>query len=71
MAPGHVEKLRDRLAALDLGRQPEDIDLSGFRLRELKGRLKRRWAVSVSSNWRVTFRFEDGASVDVDYVDYY
>ena len=25
----------------------------------------------VSGNWRVTFRFEEGAAVDVDYVDYH
>ncbi len=47
------------------------MDLPGFRLHELKGRLKGRHAVSVSGNWRVTFRFEDGSAVDVDYVDYH
>ena len=25
----------------------------------------------MSGNWRVTFRFEDGSAVDVDYVDYH
>ena len=45
--------------------------LPGFRLHELKGSLKGHWAVSVSGNWRVTFRFEDGAAVDVDYLDYH
>jgi proteic killer suppression protein len=25
----------------------------------------------VSGNWRVTFRFEGGHAVDVDYVDYH
>ena len=53
--------------ALDLSRGPEDMNLPGFRLHELKGRLKGHWAVSVSGNWRVTFRFEDGAAVDVDF----
>ena len=67
VAPGHVEKLRDILAALDLGRRPEDMNLPGVGLHELKGRLKGHWAVSVSGNWRITFRFEDGAAVDVDY----
>ena len=28
-------------------------------------------SVSVSGNWRVTFRFEDGSAIDVDYVDYH
>ena len=43
------------------------MNLPGFRLHELKG----HWAVSVSGNWRVTFRFENGSAVDVDYVDYH
>jgi len=47
------------------------MNLPGFRLHELKGRLKGHWAVSVSGNWRVTFRFEDGAAVEVNYVDYH
>ncbi|MDE0333798.1 MAG: type II toxin-antitoxin system RelE/ParE family toxin [Defluviicoccus sp.] len=71
VAPAHVEKLRDILAALDLSSRPQDMNLPGFRLHELKGPLKASWAVSVSGNWRVTFRFEDGAAVDVDYVDYH
>lgn len=71
VAPAHVGKLLDILAALDLSRGPEGMNLPGFRLHELKGRLKGHWAVSVSGNWRVTFRFEDGAAVDVDYVDYH
>ena len=41
--------------------------IASFRHRGLKGHN----AVSVSRNWRVTFRFEDGAAVDVDYVDYH
>ena len=71
VAPGHVEKLRDILAVLDLSRQPEDMNLPGFRLNELKGRLKGNWAVSVSDNWRVTFRFEDGKAAEVDDIDYH
>ena len=70
-APAHMEKLRDILAALDLSREPGDVNLPGFRLHELKGRLKGYRAVSVSGNWRVTFRFEDGTAVDVDYMDYH
>ena len=71
VAPKHVEKLRDILGALDRARGPEGMNLPGFRLHELKGSLKGHYAVSVSGNWRVTFRFEDGSVVDVDYVDYH
>ena len=47
------------------------MNLPGFRLPKLKGALKGHYAVSVSGNWRVTFRFEDGAAVNVDYMDYH
>ena len=67
VAPAHVEGLRDLLAALDLSEGPEGMNLPGFRVHELKGRLRGRHAVSVSGNWRVTFRFKDGSAVDVDY----
>ena len=71
MAPEHVERLRDILAVLDLSRGPDDMNLPGFRLHRLKGKLKGHYAVSVSGNWRVTFRFRGGHAVDVDYVDYH
>ena len=71
VASEHVRKLTDILPALDRCRDPEGMNLPGFRLHELKGRQKGRYAVSVSGNWRVTFRFEDASAVDVDYVDYH
>ncbi len=52
-------------------RAPEGMNLPGFRLHELKGARKGLYAVSVSGNWRVTFRFEDASAVDVDCVDYH
>ncbi|HEX3537759.1 MAG TPA: type II toxin-antitoxin system RelE/ParE family toxin [Stellaceae bacterium] len=70
-APEHVQKLRDILAVLDRSRMPEDMNLPGFRLHQLRGELRGYWAVSVSGNWRVTFRFEEGEVVDVDYLDYH
>lgn len=69
--PQHVDKLRDILAVLDHSRSARDMDLPGFRLHALKGVLKEHYAVSVSGNWRVTFRFEDGHAADVDYTDYH
>ncbi|MFI5021141.1 MAG: type II toxin-antitoxin system RelE/ParE family toxin [Alphaproteobacteria bacterium] len=71
VAPQHVEKLRDILAQLDQSRGPDDMNLPGYRLHPLKGTLKGHWAVSVSGNWRVAFRFEGGHAVDVDYLDYH
>jgi proteic killer suppression protein len=71
VATDHVERLRDILAVLDRSRRSDDVNLPGFRLHPLKSGLRGYWAVSVSGNWRVTFRFEDGDVVDVDYIDYH
>ena len=51
--------------------EAEDMALPGFGLHALKGKLKAHHAVSVSGNWRVTFRFERGDARDVDYTDYH
>jgi proteic killer suppression protein len=59
------------LALLDQSRVPGDMDIPGFRLHPLGGELRGHYAVSVSGNWRVTFRFMDGHAVDVDYIDYH
>ena len=71
VAQGHVPKLLRILTALDRSTGPEGMDIPGFRLHPLKGRKRGHHAVSVSGNWRVTFRFEDGSAVDVDYLDYH
>jgi toxin HigB-1 len=71
VAPLHVDKLRDILAALDRSHAPEGMNLPGFGLHPLKGDLRGHFAVRVSGNWRVTFRFESGDAVDVDYLDYH
>ena len=68
--PEHVDKLRDILATLHAAPIVTHMDLPGFRLHALKGRMKGFWAVTVRANWRVIFRF-DGDAEDVDYVDYH
>lgn len=71
VSPQHLVRLRDILAVLDRSREPDDMNLPGFQLHSLKGELEGHWAVSVSGNWRVTFRFEGGDAYDVDYLDYH
>ena len=48
-----------------------DMDFPGSRLHMLKGNLAGVWSVTVSGNWRITFRFEDGNAYIVDYQDYH
>ena len=50
---------------------PKDMNLPGLHLHELKGQRRGTWAVRVSGNWRVTFRFEGEDAPDVDYEDYH
>ncbi len=67
----HAMKLRDILARLDAAQTVADMDLPGFRLHPLKGKLKGFYAVTVRANWRVIFHFADRSAFDIDYVDYH
>ena len=67
----HAEKLQMILALLERAVVIGDVDFHGARLHPLKGSLKGLWAVKVSGNWRVTFRFEQGDAEIVDYQDYH
>ena len=69
--PEHVKRLRLILARLHASKLPRDMNLPGLRLHALRGKHKGHHAVSVSGNWRVTFRFEGPDAVDVDYLDYH
>ena len=68
--PAHVKRLRLILARLNASRSPQDMNLPGLALHTLKGELGGHYAVSVSGNWRVIFRFERLDVVDIDYLDY-
>jgi proteic killer suppression protein len=67
----HKGRLRMVLAALDTALEINDMDVPGFKLHPLKGKLKSRWSVSVSGNWRITFEFRDGNAYVLDYEDYH
>jgi proteic killer suppression protein len=67
----HVLRLRRILALLETAETPDDMDLPGLGLHQLKGNRKGTWAVSVSGNWRVTFKIQSGDIFDVNYEDYH
>jgi proteic killer suppression protein len=68
--PEHNKRLGLILGVLNAAVKIQDIALPGLGLHPLTGRHSGFWSVSVSGNWRVTFRFEDGEALNVDYVDY-
>ena len=67
----HARRLRLILSNLDQAESPNDMDMPGLRLHELKGRRRNIWSVSVSGNWRVTFRFIGRDAEIVNYEDYH
>ncbi len=71
VSPGLVAKVERVLARLDVAAKPEDMNLPGFGLHRLKGDRAGYWAVKVSANWRVVFRFDGRDVRDVDLVDYH
>ena len=66
-----ADRIALALADLDDARKPSDLDLPGYRLHPLKGDRNGFWSISISGNWRVVFRFDDGDAHDVELVDYH
>ncbi len=66
-----VKRLRYILALLATAFTVEDMNIPALKLHKLKGDLAGFYAVSVSGNWRVIFRFEEGQATDVDLIDYH
>lgn len=69
--PTHLSKVRRILARLQAATTVKDMDSPGHRLHPLKGDRKGEWAVDVSGNWRITFRFDGREVHDVNYEDYH
>ena len=66
-----LDVIEDILALLDVAFRPQDLNLPGYNLHPLKGKLKGFWSVKVSANWRIIFRIEDGDARDIDLIDYH
>ncbi len=56
----------DAAATLDFLRVPP-----GNRLEALKGARKEHYSIRINDQWRLCFRFEDGAAYEVEIVDYH
>jgi proteic killer suppression protein len=69
--PTHARKLSIRLAVLDKSIDPQGMNVPGWRLHALAGKMEGHWSVWGSGNWRVTFRFEGEDAILVDYQDYH
>ncbi len=66
-----VDRITRLLDRLEGAKVPQDMNLPGWGFHELKGRRKGEYAVSVSGNWRITFRFEGVDAIDANLEDYH
>jgi toxin HigB-1 len=69
--PKFAQKLLDILDLLDGATEVHDMEFPGSGLHALKGNRKGFWAIKVTGNWRIIFRFEAGDALDVNYLDYH
>jgi toxin HigB-1 len=64
-------KVEEILTILESAETVAEADIPGYWLHPLTGDLKGFWSVRVTGNWRVIFRFENGAVRDLDLTDYH
>jgi proteic killer suppression protein len=67
----NIDRLRLVLFALNAAASPKDMDQPGFRFHALKGDRRGTFSVTVTGNYRVTFRWQGEDAVDVDLEDYH
>ena len=60
-----VAWVEEILTILEPAEAVVDADVPGYRLHPLTGDLKGFWSVRVTGNWRIIFRFENGAVRDL------
>ena len=66
-----LDKIKRILSFLDSIQQPEDMNLPGFRFHQMTGNYKGFYSVTVTGNWRIIFRFQEGNVIDITYLDYH
>jgi toxin HigB-1 len=65
------KRLKIRLDFLNRATILEDLNFPGWALHALKGSRKGEHAITVTGNFRLTFRFENGDVRDVNLEDYH
>ena len=74
LQPAVVPKLRRILSFLqDMEREEELRTIPGWKAHRLAGDRKGVWSLSVTKNWRITFRIDraGGEIIDLNYEDYH
>ena len=69
--PQHADKLSRQLVRLHHAAAPGDMNVLGWGLHPLQGKKAGQWSITVTGNWRLTFKFQGTDVVVVDYLDYH
>ncbi len=70
---GEVDRIRKMLAYIDAAAALDELKVPpNYGLHELTGERAGTWSMTVTRNWRLTFRLnEGGALIDMDLEDYH
>lgn len=74
LAPAVVEKVRNIVTFLQEMQDVQELrDVASWKAHQLTGDRKGTWSLSVTRNWRMTFRADQtkGEIIDLDYEDYH
>ena len=74
LQPAVVDKVRDIVSFIEDMTQVEELRaLSAWGTHQLSGARKGVWSLSVTRNWRITFRIDrvENTIVDLNYEDYH
>jgi proteic killer suppression protein len=74
LAPSVVEKVRNILTFLQEMEDVQELrDVPSWNAHQLTGDRKGIWSLTVTRNWRITFRIDqaEGEILDLDYEDYH
>lgn len=69
-----VEKIRNIISFLqEMSGTDELRSIPGWRAHRLTGDRRGTWSLTVTRNWRITFRIDEaeGAIIDLDFEDYH
>ena len=64
-------KIKRILAALEFADDLSQLTTPGWRVHPLKGNRPGVYSITVTANWRITFRMEGKTITDIDYDDYH
>jgi len=74
LPPSVVEKVRNILTFLQEMEDAQELrDVPSWNAHQLTGDRKGTWSLTVTRNWRITFKIDqaEGEILDLDYEDYH